>query len=143
MTKTLKNIRHVIPGHSNYLSGLRAKSIKALKTWETAQKSKRRSRLKESGLQLNAAEAMSKYANAVVDEEGKKGYIGTAQNMSGHTPLYMNERTVRLIQNNVNRPRPKYHRNTFLNEANKGLRGVGLNEMYEGGKRKTMKNKRK
>ena len=143
MTKTLKNVRHVIPGHSNHLTALRAKSIKALKTWETAQKSKRRSRLKESDLQLNAAKALSKYANAVVDEEGKKKYIGTAQNMSGHTPLYMNERTVRLVQNNVNRPRTKYHRNTFLNEANRGLSGIGLNEMYEGGKRKTMKNRRK
>ena len=151
MVKTLKNIPLTIQGHSSHLTNLRAKSIKALKNWETAQKSRRRSRLKESQLQLTAAKALSKYANTIVEEEGKKTYIGTAQNMSGHTPLPMNERTVRLLQNNARRPRSKLRRNSFLNEANKGLNAVGLNEnlntmhKMRGGnsKKKTMKNKRR
>ena len=132
MTKSLKNVRHVIPGESKRLTELRAKSIKALKTWETAQKSRHRSRDRELLLKMNAAAALKDYANGIVDEDEQKEYIGTAQNMSGHTPAPVNERMV--LQ-----PRSQARRNNFSNH-----RELNDDRLFGGGRRKkTMKNKRR
>jgi hypothetical protein len=102
--KTLKNILRIIPGRSKRLTNLRGRTINALKNWENAQKSNTRSALKELQLKSAAANAMSKYANAIAEEEQNKMYIGTAQNMSGNNPVLK-------MQNNHNRlspTRPKY-----------------------------------
>ena len=86
----MKNILRIIPGHSKRLTNLRGKTINALKNWENAQKSNTRSALRELQLKSSAANALSKYANAIAEEEQNKMYIGTAQNMSGNNPVLKN-----------------------------------------------------
>jgi len=125
MVKTLKNIRRVIPGQSKHLTNLRAKSIKTLKRWENAQKSNYLSRNVELLLKRNAANALAKYADAAVEEEQRKQYIGTARNMSSHSPAPVNEAT-------VIRPLAQSKIRNILNE----------NVWRVGGRRRTIKNRR-
>jgi hypothetical protein len=141
-SKTLKNISLIVPGHSKRLSNLRTKSIKALKNWDTAQKKKHRSRNNEILLKRNAANALTKYSNAIVEEEENKEYIGTAQNMSDH---YFSKNTTI----NKNYEKNKGYRNLQRSrenarEVNKGLSGVGINKnlnrmfnVTSGGRRRT------
>jgi hypothetical protein len=136
--KTLKNIARVVPGESKTVSGLRAKTINALKTWESSQKSRHRSKHREIMLKRNAANALEKYSKAILDEEEAREHIGTARNKTNDPPLPTNERMLRRLLNSNSTHRRV---NKFSNEANKGLRGVGLNEnvrrMFDGGRRRT------
>jgi hypothetical protein len=131
MAKTLKNIRRVIPGNSRHLTSLRGKSIDALARWETRI---RRSKNKELELRKNAASALKNYANAMVEEEENKVYIGTAKNMSGYAPHPVPEK---FVLRSVARPR----RNLSANKTNQVLSGVGLNEnlnrIFRGGRRRS------
>jgi hypothetical protein len=155
-SESLKKVKLVIPGHTKRLSTLRERSIKALKNWDVAQRKKHISRNRELLLKKSAANALEEYSKAIVEEEEKKEYIGTAQNMSGH---YLPTNTTINYKPNQNL-REKYQKNKSYrnlqrsrenaNEANKGLSGIGLNEnlnrmfnFTRGGRRwKTMKNRK-
>ena len=131
MTKTLKNIRRVIPGNSRHLTSLRGKSIDALARWESRI---RRSNKKQLELRKNAASALKDYADAIMDEEEKKLYIGTAENMSGYAPPPVPERRpLRTVARQRN--------NRSANKTNRVLSGVGLNEnlnrLFRGGRRRS------
>lgn len=90
--RRVDNIAPYVPGHSRNLADLRTKSLKALKKWETAQKAPFRSKNNELQLKKNAANALAKYSNAIVDDAEKTVYIGTAQNMTGNAPLFVGHR---------------------------------------------------